>query len=213
MVIIVLLLAAVVALGPKKLTSEFESISDTHETTADQRIYYWGLSWDMFVQRPVFGVGAKSWGSAAWSGLVSRHGRGFHNMTPHSIYLQLLSELGAVGVITWLGVLVCCFLCFRDILPDRLRRQANAAMLDHLGPTFIREIQERQKFMSNFGLALGIGLLGYLASGAFLSFVFYPMFTTFAALLQASKDTWERELQLLKLINRGGNGHALPPAK
>lgn len=210
MVIMVLLLVAVVALGPDKLVSEFESISDTHETTADQRIYYWGVSWEMFQQRPVFGVGAKAWGSAVWSGLVSRHGRGFHNMTPHSIYFQLLSELGAFGVITWLGVLVCCGFCFRAILPGRLREQASAAMLNNLSPTFVHEVQERQKFMSNFGVALGVGMLGYLASGAFLSFVFYPMFTTFAALLQASRDTWDRELQILKFINRGGDAPSVP---
>ena len=201
-VVVVLMLVAVLAVSPAKLTSEFESITDTHETTADERLFYWGLSWQMFEARPVFGVGARAWGDAAWSGLVNTGGRKFANMTPHSIYFQLISELGLAGLIAWLGLVVSCIFSFRSLLSGNLKRQMSTEIRNNANPLFVRELDERQKFFSNFGLALGIGLLGFMASGAFLSVLFYAMFTTFACILQATKDTWDRDLQILKIVNR-----------
>lgn len=200
-VVLVLLLVSVVAIGPAKLTSEFESISDTHETTADERLFYWGLSWKMFEARPIFGVGARAWGDAAWSGLVNTGGRKFSNMTPHSIYFQLISELGLAGIIPWLGIVLSCFFGFRYLLPENLNRQMGVELLHNRDPVFVKQLEDRRKFFSNFGLALGVGLLGYLASGGFLSVLFYAVFTTFVCVLQAARDTWDRELQLLKFAN------------
>ena len=199
-VVVILMLAAVLAIGPPKLMSEFESISDTHETTADERIFYWGLSWKMFLARPIFGVGARAWGDAVWSGIVSTGGRHFGNMTPHSVYFQLISELGIAGVIPWVALVISCFFCFKYLLPSNLKRQMGAEIRSNANPLFVKELDERQKFFSNFGMAVGIGLLGFMASGAFLSVLFYPMFTTFACIIQATRDTWDRDLHILKIV-------------
>jgi O-antigen ligase len=216
LVILVLLVAAVIVLAPEKgnvhhqasLVQEFSTISDTHEETADERLWFWSLSRKIFMEKPVFGVGANAWGTSILHGVVSTDGRELHNNTTHSVYYQALSELGLFGTITWLGLLASCLFCFRDILPNRLRREAGLAMAGVTDPRMIREIQERQKFFSNFGLALGIGLLGFLVSGTFLSVLYYPQFCTFACLLQASKESWRRELALFTVLglraeNRG----------
>ena len=208
-VVLFLLVAVVVVFGPNNessrkgvsLVSEFQTISDTHETTADERLFYWGLSWKMFEARPIFGVGARAWGDAAWSGLVNTGGRKFSNMTPHSIYFQLISELGLAGIIPWLGIVLSCFFGFRYLLPENLNRQMGVELLHNTDPLFVKQLEDRRKFFSNFGLALGIGLLGFLASGAFLSVLFYAVFTTFVCVLQAARDTWDRELQILKFAN------------
>lgn len=200
-----------VANGNGTIVSEFTSIGDVHGGTADERIFYWGLSWQMFKSLPLFGVGADSWGSAAWSGLVQTGGRRFTNMTPHSVYFQVLSELGLVGTIAWIGFLISCVLCFLSLTPGRLQKQASIAMAENLNPDFIRQIEARRKFLANFALSLGIGLLGFLASGSFLSVLYYPMLGSFACLMQAAKESWDRDLRLFKIVNQHGNGRAAVP--
>ncbi len=203
-----------VANGSGTIITEFTSISDVHGGTADERIFYWGLSWQMFKALPIFGVGADSWGSAAWSGIVHTGGRRFHNMTPHSVYFQVLSELGLVGAVAWLGLLVSCVFCFLSLTPKRLKREAAIAIAQGLNPDFIRQIEERRKFLANFALSLGVGLVGFVASGSFLSVLYYPMLGSFACLLQASKETWERDLRIFKILTQRerANPAAVPMA-
>lgn len=98
----------VVLNAPEKLVSEFASISDTEGGTAGTRRYYWELSIEMFKRKPILGVGPHCWGNAIWSGLVPTN-KTVRNATPHSVYFQLISEMGAVGTFLWVGLLLSAF--------------------------------------------------------------------------------------------------------
>ncbi|HKP97268.1 MAG TPA: O-antigen ligase family protein [Fibrobacteria bacterium] len=188
-----LVLGAALVFAPSNFKTEFESIGDTHENTAEARRYYWDLSVQMFEKRPVFGVGAMCWGNALYSGLLPSPDRRAH-MTPHSIYFQLLSELGLVGVFCWMGFLTATFRELRELRGARLERGA-ALVLDPSGdPAALARMAGAIRSLRHFSACLAIGIAGYLVSGGFLSVLFYPGLALFAALAQASGRVWRMEL-------------------
>jgi O-antigen ligase len=198
-----LALGVALLFAPKNFKTEFESISDTHESTAEARRYYWELSVQMFEKRPVFGVGAMCWGNALYSGLLPSPDRRAH-MTPHSIYFQLLSELGLVGVFCWMGFLTATFRELRDLRGRRLEAGARMSMAGGTDPAVMQRMTAAIRYLRHFSACLAIGILGYLVSGGFLSVLFYPGLALFAALAQASGRVWRTELLVASLQSRAG---------
>ena len=92
------------------------SITDdsTMETgTAGQRMFTWGIGWDMFVDNPVFGVGQANfpWTIGEYMGGRAWQTKSLAGRQAHSLYFTLLPELGLVGVIIF-GTMV--YLNYRD---------------------------------------------------------------------------------------------------
>lgn len=194
-------LAGALVFAPPKFKSEFVSIADTHESTADARRYYWDLSVQMFEKRPLFGVGAMSWGNALYSGLLSTPDRRAH-MTPHSIYFQVLAELGLLGVFCWMGFLTASFRELRGLRRVRLETGAAMVLGDDPDPSAARDMALIIRRVRYFAAALAIGMAGYLVCGAFLSVLFYPGIALFAALAQGAGRAWRTELLVASLSAR-----------
>lgn len=205
-------LVVAVFFAPSNFTKEFESISDTHENTAEARRYYWDLSVQMFEKKPVFGVGAMCWGNALYSGLLPSPDRRAH-MTPHSIYFQLLSELGLVGVFCWMGFLTASFRELRDLRGSRLERGAALVLGPDPDPGALRRMAGNIRFIRHFSACLAIGIAGYLVSGGFLSVLFYPGMALFAALAQASGRVWRTELLITAVQSQAAANDADDPAE
>jgi O-antigen ligase len=202
-------LAVALVFAPSNFKSEFKSIGDTHESTAEARRYYWDLSVQMFEKRPVFGVGAMCWGNALYSGLLPSPDRRAH-MTPHSIYFQLLTELGLVGVFCWFGFLVATFRELRDLRQARLEQGARMVLGSDPEPDLMRGMSLNIRFLRYFSAALAIGIAGYLVSGGFLSVLFYPGMALFAALSQASGRVWRTEMLVAAVQVRNAIAGAVP---
>ncbi len=166
-----LVLVICVFLAPPNLMHEFESIKNVDQGTAHSRRYFWQLSMEMFNQRPIFGVGAMSWGSALWSGKLHLHLiESVPISTPHSLYFQILSELGLVGAICWLLLM---FKTFQ--VGTKIKKAAYINFPDG---------DEEIDFILLFMKCIIIGLIGGLISGLFLSFMMYPHLYAFIALMQ-----------------------------
>ena len=188
-----LALVLAVLLAPPNFKKEFESIGDTHESTAEARRYYWDLSAQMWPHRPVFGVGAGSWGNALYSGLFAIPDRRAH-MTPHSIYFQCWTELGLFGMFCWFGFIAAAFREARSLSRSKLQAGMVLAAGDDPDPAALARLRPAVDFLGPFASCLMIGMLGYLVSGAFLSVLFYPGLALFAAIAQATSAVWRREL-------------------
>ena len=182
----IIVLAGALMFAPAKFKSEFISIADAKESTADSRRYFWDLSVQMFEKRPVFGVGAMCWGNALYSGMLPIPDRRAH-MTPHSIYFQLLAELGLVGVFCWMGFMTASFRELRGLRRNRLEAGATMVLGDDPDPRDARDMALLIRKLRYFAAALAIGIVGYLVCGAFLSVLFYPGIALFAALAQACR--------------------------
>jgi hypothetical protein len=200
-------LAGAVAVAPDALLEEFRSIGDTQGGTAGARRYLWDLSVQMFMERPVFGVGAFCWGNALYSGLIEEPLHRAH-MTPHSIYFQMLTELGLAGTFAWMGLLSATALGLRALRGDRLNAEAGLVLAADPEPRTLVRLRADMLFMRSFVPALAIGIVGYLVCGAFLSVLYYPGLPLFAALVQASREAWRNELVLAAAASDAARGNA-----
>ena len=60
----------------------------------------------------------------------------------------------------------------------------------------MRDIERERAFFGTFCLAVGIGLVGFLLSGTFLSVVYYPQLFALGALAQAARTCWDNDLMI-----------------
>lgn len=191
--------AGALMLAPDRLMSEFASIADTQGGTAGSRRYFWDLSVRMFEERPVFGVGASCWGNALYSGLIEEPQYRAH-MTPHSIYFQLLTELGLFGTFFWMGMLAAVALALHSLRADRLNVDAGRLLSADPEPAVVSKLRSDLLFMRAFVPCLAIGIVGYLVCGAFLSVLYYPGLPLFAALAQAAVEAWRTEMAMAAAV-------------
>ena len=132
--------------------SEFTTgtdISLVESTSFRGRISENVAAWNMFKEYPLFGVGLNNFKSHYLDysrdiGLDSR----LEERSPHSLYLEIMAELGIVGLI-WLIALL--WTTFKGL------RQAHEDFIISGWPDY-----------ANLTLAIGTGVIGYLVAGIFL---------------------------------------------
>lgn len=189
----VCLVGLVFVAAPQEYWDRISSITDdsTMETgTAGQRMFTWGIGWDMFTANPVFGVGQGNfpWTIGEYMGGRTWQTKSLAGRQAHSLYFTLLPELGLVGVIIF-GAMI--YFNYRDtrirqFLPTvprsvRLRRDNEPAKDEEI----VRAVM--------FGNAILGGMIGYLATSAFISTLYYPTFwilTGLAVALRNSTQTY-----------------------
>lgn len=209
--ILLLVLVAAVLTAPPRLISEFSSIKETDQGTAKSRRYFWHLSTQLFLARPLVGVGPACWYHGVWSGLIPNPGQ-VSNITPHSVYFQLISEMGLVGIATWGGFIITLCAVLYGMRNSRLNRESGMLLMRARGdPLLLRDLQRRTVFFGTFCVAIGVGLCGFLLSGTFLSVVFYPQLFALGALAQAARTCWDNDL-MVSLATLGKRQPAARPA-
>lgn len=151
---------------PDGYVEEMSSITDTSESTAQDRIRSWRYGLEMLADNPIFGVGAgnypwvvqsyvrKDQGGAPEGGRVNFYGR-----AAHSVYFTVLPELGLTGGLLFLLIVIGCA---REI---------------RTGLKILEENSDKSESSSElrlYGMALGGSLVGFLSGGAFISVLYYP---------------------------------------
>ena len=184
----VCLVGLVLVAAPQEYWDRISTITDdktTESGTAGQRMFTWGIGWEMFLANPILGIGQ---GNFAWTIGEYLGGRTWQTKSlagrqAHSLYFTLLPELGLVGVLIF-GSMV--YFNLRDARikvlsswsgPSRKVDRAN-------DPQFARAVL--------FGKAISGGMIGYLATSAFISTLYYPTFWIMMALAVALRNTTER---------------------
>jgi probable O-glycosylation ligase (exosortase A-associated) len=158
MVFVMLSLVAVV-FAPKKYWQEIETVSDTNEATARTRLEYWATAVRMYMAYPITGLGAANGGFRMPEFYVgkqeaaTRWGRTFHGTLP-----QILAELGTLGMAAYLLMM---YLALRYLF-----------WLEKLK---LGKDTEDVQFLSK---AIIGGIIGYIATSAFLSTAYYPQIWT-----------------------------------
>lgn len=131
--------------------------------TGEQRLYLWGLAWRMYLDHPVLGVGSENFGANAphYEDIERSIAFGEHlwGRAVHSMYFQLLSEHGTVGVLLFAMILGGTATRLRRIRRTTLTRQDDPAARSEL----------------LLASAIAAGAVGVLASGVFLSVLYYPV--------------------------------------
>jgi O-antigen ligase len=164
---------AFLSFAPQKYLDELKTITDTQQGTANSRRFLWETAFNMWKDSPILGVGGGNFNYLAGEYQPTDfEGRRFNERnwsgtTVHSLYFQLLSEQGAVGITLFLYVAALHFRCNR-----RLRREVRKA--SNVPPDLLRDAEL-------YAGALSGGMLAYLVAGIFLSVASYPYLYYFSA--------------------------------
>jgi len=167
---------------------EMGTIGDVDEGTADLRIEVWKIGLRMFAAHPILGVGP---GSFRWTvgdyqseEQLARYGRSLGgSIFAHSLFVECLAELGAVGAGLFLMLLGYTWRDLREI-----RRRARTGISARHG-------QEGREPEAGTGAALRYyadaaagSILACLVNGLFLSLFYFSYVWLFIALVVAIKQ-------------------------
>ena len=151
--------------------------------TGGERLYTWGIGWEMFLANPILGVGQ---GNFPWTFNQYEAGRTFNQKSiagrqAHSLYFTLLPELGLVGVCIFAAML---FYSYKDLRAVEKIYKSFQHRLDR-GP-----IGETEKLKSAVYLACALqaSMIGYLVTSVFISTLYFPSFWVLVAFVVALKN-------------------------
>jgi O-antigen ligase len=101
---VVVLGAGLLLVATPATRSAFERFTPERQAS---RLAYWKLAWDMFLERPVFGHGFRSFRWRAEEYLpADTVRRKWGSLDPHNTYLEMLSGSGIVGFVAFAAWLV-----------------------------------------------------------------------------------------------------------
>ena len=168
---LMLLLLAFIA-APPTYWDEVRSISteNTEENrygTGAQRVYAWKIGWRIFLDNPIIGVGQGNypWRVGETEDImgVQWQQRSLAGRAAHSLYFTLLPELGIVGV-----VLFICLIVFSIKDLSYIKKVLKAKYCIYS--------EDESKKIYFLVLALEGSLIGFLTSSTFISTLYYPSF-------------------------------------
>jgi probable O-glycosylation ligase (exosortase A-associated) len=158
-VMIVVLLLGVRYLLPQANMERIRTATDaSRDANVATRLNLWKMGVRMYADNPVWGVGPGNYRSEFLRYDPSRGDPRFV-LAPHSIYVQALSELGTFGA------LALIWLCVKAV-----RLNLRTGRRSHV------EGKGKQPLEWYFAHGLNLALVGFLASGAFLTVLYYPHF-------------------------------------
>jgi len=182
------LIGLVLVAAPQEYWDRIGSITDdsTMESgTAGQRMFTWGIGWEMFMANPVFGVGQGNfpWTIGEYLGGRTWQTKSLSGRQAHSLYFTLMPELGLIGVIIF-GSMV--YLSYKDtrvtllLLPGGARAASGQQQL-------LKSAEVLRATL--FGNAILGGMIGYLATSTFISTLYYPTFWILMGLAVALRNS------------------------
>jgi len=197
------LVIAVSVFATEKYWNEMSTITDTQESTADERIQLWTIATSMFLHYPITGVGPGNFkwrlGDFQSNEQYVRYGRSLTgSRVAHSLYFDLIAELGLAGAIL---LLVILYHNYNDL---KLIRQVIQRTRDRIvqGMVVLPE-EQKASYLEDLDRAdsyrngLTASLVGCLLTSAFLSTLYfsYVWFLTamIVALREISLNNWRTE--------------------
>ena len=179
----------VLVAAPQEYWDRINSITDdsTMETgTAGQRMFTWGIGWEIFTANPIFGIGQGNfpWTIGEYMGGRTWQTKSLAGRQAHSLYFTLLPELGLVGVIIF-GSMI--YLNYRDTRVNQFLPAVPRSMSLRRDKEPAKDEQVVRATL--FGNPILGGMIGYLATSAFISTLYYPTFWILMGLAVALRNS------------------------
>jgi O-antigen ligase len=149
-----LLLVAVLAgftyvILPEAQKTRLQNMGD--DQTSVRRTLYWKRGLDIMKEYPALGIGYNNW--------APYHRTNFgYTALPHNIFIQAGAELGYTGLAALVALIGCTFIVNRRTRKTAQRRPDGG------------------KFIVAMAHGLDGALVGYVASGSFITVLYYPYF-------------------------------------
>lgn len=152
---------------------EMGTVTDVQEGTAQARLKSWEAGWHMFLDNP-WGVGGNNFQVLFPYYQPDWFQRGMWGRVSHSLWFTLLPEVGVIGVLIYFLLL---YYNLKDIFFLRQTSTGDPSDLKFL------------RALSNSFLA---SMVGYFASGTFLSVLYYPHYWYLTGLIVAATGIAKR---------------------
>ncbi|HWL92515.1 MAG TPA: O-antigen ligase family protein [Phycisphaerae bacterium] len=170
------LVAAVVAFmsGPEIWERVNSIFAYSEDQSARSRFYTWQVAWQLFLESPLIGVGFNNYE-------IAKNAIGGGEKSAHNIFLQNLSELGALGSPLWLAIIFgAMFGMFR------LMRRA-------------RRLPSEMKWVYHCARGILLGLLGFCIHGFFHNEEYIELMFVLVALAATLRIVADRQWRELRL--------------
>lgn len=176
-VLIFLLVLVFFYYADEKYLGEMGTITDTSDDTSSERIETWKSGWSMFKDNPL-GVGGDNFGMRFSEYQTAKFTRDMWGRAAHSVWIQLLTELGVLGV-TLYGFLL--YYNLKDIF-------------------WLKKFKYNEDKDISFAFYLSLSFLtsiiGYFSSGSFLSVLYYPHYYYLTAMIIVTRRLVENKITL-----------------
>lgn len=171
-----LVLVAIISSGlyfytDKAYKAEMDTISDTSDGTANERILSWKAGWRMFIDNPL-GVGGNNFQYRFPEYQADDFKKSMYGRAAHSLWFTLLPELGVVGVFIYFLLI---YYNIRDIRYLTQVKSDNDAF------------REDNEYLHSLSYAFAASLVGFFVSGTFVSVLYYAHFWYLTAFIVAAK--------------------------
>jgi putative inorganic carbon (HCO3(-)) transporter len=188
---LIVLSIALFYLLPEEQIQRFQGVGEDRSSL--QRLAYVDVGLEIIKEHPVLGVGYNNWISYMQFMYPNGVGIGQTIQESHNIYIQAASELGLLGLMCFLLMIIFAF-----INNSRTRKMAE---------------QINNKLFYNLSYGLDAGLIGYLVAGTFVTVLYYPFFwiqiTMIVMLNSVTKSVWLNITKKKSMVSRKVNDNKI----
>jgi O-antigen ligase len=189
--LIVLAIAAafMLVLAPEKywdeIASSFSEETMSEHGTGGERLYTWEIGMKMFFANPIIGIGQGNfpWTFPNYEAGETFHERSFAGRAAHSAWVTLIAELGLAGIVIVGGML---WQCVKDLKLVRTRFAPVKTRQKH-GQT----VKAGEDVRAYLARAMEGSLIGFIATGVFISILWYPSLWIMMAFVVALRNISE----------------------
>jgi len=176
---------------------EMDTITDTSESTADLRLEAWTIAFRMFQHNPIFGIGPDNFKWEAHNyqseAQYEKYGRGLFLLT-HSMFFELLSELGLIGVSLFGAVL---YYNYKDVksITKRVRKLRRETVKKAETTEVYRVFADDCDRIRCYAYGLLGGSIGCLVAFVFLSATYASYFWVLTSMIVALREVAVKRLE------------------
>ncbi len=182
--------AAVVPFVPQEYWNEMKTISDTSRGTAQARRDIWAVGIQIWLDPAHFIAGTGMQNSPRWLQdyepiqNLSPHGKSISGRAIHSLYIQLVGDLGLIGLILFVSIVYLSLSGNVRVIRDTLLHEND--------PDLPYEIILHLKFLRATAIGLNMAWVGVLWAGLFISVLYYPPIWLLACLSGTLVVYWDK---------------------
>lgn len=151
---------------PEGYVEDMYTISDTENSTRNERLHSWGLGWEMFKDNPILGVGVANYPRTVGEYEAQQEGEARKSVAwrqAHSLYFTLIPELGIIGVILYGFLIWFAFSRMASLFRNNL-------------------LIEKEPDLVLMAKALFVSFSAFFIAAIFLSVLYEPVFFIMLAL-------------------------------
>lgn len=155
---VIILFTSIYFLMPEEQKDRFKNVG--YDKTSEQRLLYWKNGWEMMKEHPLTGVGYFNF-IPYYEAYYSHDMLYPQAQLPHNIFIQVGTDGGFPALIFFIAIISFCLL------------------------TPLKKIKERREldFENAIYAGLGIGVLGFVIAGQFVTISYYPFIWIHAAFI------------------------------